>query len=645
MTEIKVPSINREWHPFTIASAAYEEEMSFYIKLLGDWTQALHENFQDRISGEIGSPLELFVRGPFGAPAQAVDKYSRVFLISGGIGATPFMSICKQLNHRHEELDARVRSAHRCQPGETTLDDMAEQRIRDAVKDIYEVDVDMLDLGVGDEGAVEGLFEKDRTEIAKHEMEYVADMLRVAANGEHVGLPGGGNDNDPANNNRHQKTDVSKMSQCNEEDTTPHRYSSSDSEKCYNARHSIEDLKQPNLTTRTVSASSTAVPAVGRSSISSDNSDTLLSTKMDNAVKLKLMALRTKLRRPKKLSEAERETRRREAKLGDPRSTMLSVLHSSRLVFALAVLCVARAAVSICGSIFESGFVRLGAPEATGRWVALTYALLSAPMAILTMLTIILEVSLHYSASFSSTRRVFEVLVFGPLAFVLTALEFRRWSTADPGGPVTIFVQYVLVQSVTFVLIVGRLWRAVGRYGLLRDQDSHCLVHDRSPNHIPDADFVWTVSNSKDDMWLRRELVPVVEGGAIGVHRYVTRGEVSGPEDDADLEDGRRVSIEMTGATTPGRPNWDQLLGDAARHTRSDGVIGIFFCGPPNMGKAVHSAAKNVEMWSNLRDAYLRSVPVGTLMQDIGLKDRTEVLQLRDFGCRVRLVFHEENFS
>lgn len=622
--------------------------MSFYIKLLGDWTKSLHEMFNARMSGDIDIPLVVYVRGPFGAPAQDVDKYSRVFLISGGIGATPFMSICKQLNHRHEELDARINYRHRSHPNEPTLDDMAEKRIRDAVKNIYDVDVDMLELGVGGEGEVGGEVKTDRAEIAQHEMECVAGMLRVAANGANVGASSCENEDgsDDGKINRSQHMDVSEPVSNRDSVRALHTDSDTDIGRVNDVREPINTVRQHGVAMTTSCDTSAGAQTMRRPPVSSDSpgGQPPIST-VDSVFAMRLKGLRSMMQRPKEISDEEREARRREAKLGDARTTLLSVLHSSRVMFVLAVLCVARAAASVCGSIFESGFVLLSKPVATGRWVALSYALLSAPMSIVTMLTVVLEISLHSMASFSSMRRIFEVLVFGPLGFMLTALELRRWATNEPGGPVAIFVQYVLVQSVTFVLIVGRLWRAVGRYGLLDNRHKHCAVHTDSPNHIPDADFVWTVSKGGDDTWLRRALVPVVEGGAVRVHRYVTRGGIEESLDEADMEDGRRVTIAMKEATNQGRPNWVRLLGDAVRHTRSDGVIGIFFCGPEAMGEAVHSAAKKVETWSNLRDAYLRSVPVGTLMQDIGIKERADVLRLRDFGCRVRLVFHEENFS
>lgn len=40
---------------------------------------------------------KIFVDGPFGAPAQNYKKYDILFLIGLGIGATPFISILKDL--------------------------------------------------------------------------------------------------------------------------------------------------------------------------------------------------------------------------------------------------------------------------------------------------------------------------------------------------------------------------------------------------------------------------------------------------------------------------------------------------------------------------------------------------------------------
>lgn len=88
----------------------------------------------------------------------------------------------------------------------------------------------------------------------------------------------------------------------------------------------------------------------------------------------------------------------------------------------------------------------------------------------------------------------------------------------------------------------------------------------------------------------------------------------------------------LHGETRGGRPNCDQLLGAAARDNRRDGVAPIFFCGHKKMGDMVRKAGKTAEEWMNLSDAYLRSVSVGTLMEDIGQSDKSAVLKVRDFG-------------
>lgn len=85
--------------------------MSFYIKALGDWTKCLRAEFEKRVSKTETRPLEVWVRGPFGAPAQHVDGYERVILISGGIGATPFASVCKHVYFSTREMNGGVRGS------------------------------------------------------------------------------------------------------------------------------------------------------------------------------------------------------------------------------------------------------------------------------------------------------------------------------------------------------------------------------------------------------------------------------------------------------------------------------------------------------------------------------------------------------
>ncbi|KAK4373111.1 hypothetical protein RND71_008495 [Anisodus tanguticus] len=110
---LQCPTISSfEWHPFSITSAPGDDYLSVYIRIVGDWTKELkrvftedqspacvvarakfeeHENVDHR-----GLP-QLLVDGPYGAPAQDYQNYDILLLVGLGIGATPFISILKDL--------------------------------------------------------------------------------------------------------------------------------------------------------------------------------------------------------------------------------------------------------------------------------------------------------------------------------------------------------------------------------------------------------------------------------------------------------------------------------------------------------------------------------------------------------------------
>ncbi|KAI7740677.1 hypothetical protein M8C21_025560 [Ambrosia artemisiifolia] len=133
-----------EWHPFSITSAPSDDYLSVHIRALGDWTKQINESYSkactlDEESGilkadspeqipeldgvvsaiwiedlswpsvEWGTPpfgglviTELNLRfikidGPYGAPAQDYKNYEVVLLVGLGIGATPMISIVKDI--------------------------------------------------------------------------------------------------------------------------------------------------------------------------------------------------------------------------------------------------------------------------------------------------------------------------------------------------------------------------------------------------------------------------------------------------------------------------------------------------------------------------------------------------------------------
>ncbi|KAM7525813.1 hypothetical protein LguiA_015715 [Lonicera macranthoides] len=100
-----------EWHPFSITSAPGDDYLSIHIRQLGDWTQELKRLFsvacelpKDGKSGLLRADEttkkilpKLLIDGPYGAPAQDYRKYDVLLLVGLGIGATPFISILKDL--------------------------------------------------------------------------------------------------------------------------------------------------------------------------------------------------------------------------------------------------------------------------------------------------------------------------------------------------------------------------------------------------------------------------------------------------------------------------------------------------------------------------------------------------------------------
>ncbi|KAH7574516.1 hypothetical protein JRO89_XS03G0306100 [Xanthoceras sorbifolium] len=114
-----------EWHPFSITSAPGDDYLSVHIRTAGDWTRELKRVFieggdstfavgraqfgQFDLLERSGHP-KLFVDGPYGAPAQDYRNYDVLLLVGLGIGATPFISILRDLlnNTREEQMDSNT---------------------------------------------------------------------------------------------------------------------------------------------------------------------------------------------------------------------------------------------------------------------------------------------------------------------------------------------------------------------------------------------------------------------------------------------------------------------------------------------------------------------------------------------------------
>ncbi|ESW31928.1 hypothetical protein PHAVU_002G279700 [Phaseolus vulgaris] len=112
-----------EWHPFSITSAPDDDYLSVHIKIVGDWTRSLKTKFsqacQQPLNGQSGllraeclkednssvSFPKVLVDGPYGAPAQDYREYEVVLLVGLGIGATPMISIVKDMVKMLKEIE------------------------------------------------------------------------------------------------------------------------------------------------------------------------------------------------------------------------------------------------------------------------------------------------------------------------------------------------------------------------------------------------------------------------------------------------------------------------------------------------------------------------------------------------------------
>uniref|UniRef100_A0A9I9DXG0 Respiratory burst oxidase homolog protein H n=1 Tax=Cucumis melo TaxID=3656 RepID=A0A9I9DXG0_CUCME len=135
---VKCPDISKfEWHPFSITSAPGDDYLSVHIQAVGDWTRELRNRFQKvcdpestrRKRGIVRQETKLsldyvpsksskkypqiLIKGPYGAPAQSYKNYDILLLIGLGIGATPMISILKDLLNQIKKSGSHATDAQK----------------------------------------------------------------------------------------------------------------------------------------------------------------------------------------------------------------------------------------------------------------------------------------------------------------------------------------------------------------------------------------------------------------------------------------------------------------------------------------------------------------------------------------------------
>ncbi|EER94517.2 hypothetical protein SORBI_3001G303600 [Sorghum bicolor] len=95
---VQCPEVSKfEWHPFSLTSAPDDDHLSIHIRSLGDWSYQMYNVFQQALLSSNSSLPKILFDGPYGAASQDHSKYEIILLIGLGIGATPFISVLKDI--------------------------------------------------------------------------------------------------------------------------------------------------------------------------------------------------------------------------------------------------------------------------------------------------------------------------------------------------------------------------------------------------------------------------------------------------------------------------------------------------------------------------------------------------------------------
>ncbi|XP_057791452.1 respiratory burst oxidase homolog protein C-like isoform X2 [Salvia miltiorrhiza] len=127
-----------EWHPFSITSAPRDDYVSVHIRTLGDWTRQLKAVFSevcqppptgksgllraDYLQGENNPNFpRVLIDGPYGAPTQDYKSYDVVLLVGLGIGATPMISVVKDIVNNMKAKDEEANAMEEGSVGPSPL--------------------------------------------------------------------------------------------------------------------------------------------------------------------------------------------------------------------------------------------------------------------------------------------------------------------------------------------------------------------------------------------------------------------------------------------------------------------------------------------------------------------------------------------
>jgi len=117
---LRIPAIDRHWHPFSIASGPDSDYLEFYIEVYDEksWTNQLwtmiglrhnpKTSSQDEFETSVSysdKNIKLEVKGPYGTSIGRTEDFSHAIAIGSGTGIVPVLSMLKQHVHQLLRLD------------------------------------------------------------------------------------------------------------------------------------------------------------------------------------------------------------------------------------------------------------------------------------------------------------------------------------------------------------------------------------------------------------------------------------------------------------------------------------------------------------------------------------------------------------
>lgn len=669
--EIKVPQLSTfQWHPFTIASAPHEPEIIFYIKAVGDWTRNLYRLFGERLSNERANDIEVHLRGPYGAPAQHVGQFDRVILIGGGVGATPFCSVVKDVYNwivnwkphqyraqrqsdvkvtpeqepRRISLDMhtrRSRSGYRASPGSTAKDVSSHL----FTTNVFSEHVPSTSSGEA-HSVLDGVRLPDRI-IDRDSLGGIPSIdIDVATTGDTTMHTAQDFVSPAGRRSTASSTSPKSAEQRSERPQMGQEIKRSVASLENGRPRAIDNMEMSGKKVRIHGMGSHTTTTAGSARRSLDFLTALASLhEMDGADELfhqslaKMVSMSygsTQLIRNLQMKRMQELQHTRSSDLvgadrGVTPSTEVQVnlFRSRRIILLLLMRSVTVNMVILWLLVLR--FTMAGAGYAFDDFQVFTEGIALYKITALSALDFLLAFTLMLMVGVPCIVELIELKMipsqgldlFALLPIMIFEVTVGILGLIGVGKDMDelfgVFHVFVLWPVLTMLLGI-RLLRVIGER--IAQAENVEISHATTKS----VDFFWTAPTAQDDQWLVGELQRFTDLREVRMHRYLTRvedesagGEGRGHREEVTTQQetgimaprpvgGQTECLRMGSLQTRfGRPQWEEIVNELAESCPNNSTIGVFFCGPHLMSEAVEQACTNA-----MRNSIIRGLQCGT---------------------------------